>query len=267
MKPNISLIITTYNWPLALNAVLRSVMNQHQLPMEVLIADDGSDQHTRELIQSRQENHKVPIKHIWQEDNGFQAAKIRNKAVAEASGDYMIFLDGDCLIRPDFIQRHSKLATRGFFVAGNRVLLSEQFTPEVLEQHIPVESWPTSQFKEHQINRTWPLHYIPMGYLRKLSTNKWQGVKTCNLAVWKEDLIDINGLDEAFTGWGYEDSDLTIRLLRHGIKRLNGRHATTVMHLWHKEHDRSQEKVNWDKLQQILKSEKLLATQGLSQYL
>ncbi len=267
MQTKVSLIITTYNWPQALDAVLRSVAGQRSLPDEVLIADDGSTEETARVIALWQSKNRFPLQHIWQEDNGFQAARIRNKAAAAASGDYLIFLDGDCLLRPDFIARHRSLAEPGYFVAGNRVLLSERFTPELLQQQLPVERWSGRQFGKAQINRTWPLHYLPLGPLRKRAPRKWKGVKTCNLGLWKKDLIAVNGLDEAFVGWGYEDSDLAIRLLRHGLKHLNGRHATTVLHLWHREHDRAQERENWEKLQQVIHSDKRRAAKGIDQYL
>ncbi len=267
MTPSISLIVTTYNWPVALNAVLRSISHQQQLPFEVLIADDGSKQDTQLVIEEWQQKALFKIKHIWQEDDGFQAARIRNKAAVQAEGNYLIFLDGDCLLRPDFIKRHSQLATPGYFVAGNRALLSESFTSELLENDVTVETWPSSQFTKTQINRTWPLRYLPLGWLRKLKSDQWEGVKTCNLAIWKDDLKTVNGLDEAFVGWGYEDSDLVIRLLRSGLKRLNGRFATTVLHLWHQEHDRSMEQENWQRLLEVINSDKQKAVLGIKQYL
>jgi len=266
MTINCSLIITTYNWPAALDSVLQSVAEQYQQPYEVIIADDGSREDTLELVQQWQKKAPFKLLHVWQEDNGFQAARIRNKATLTATGNYIIFLDGDCLLRPDFIQKHIQLAQPGFFVAGNRALLSESFTPEVLAKQLNVGSWPRSRFTQEQLNRSWPLRYIPLGPLRKLGGDKWQGVKTCNLAIWKEDLIAVNGLDESFIGWGYEDSELVIRLLRRGVKRLNGRLATTVLHLWHREHDRSQEQENWLRLQDVLNSDKRHAIEGLEQH-
>lgn len=267
MDLNLSLVITTYNWPIALNAVLRSVENQQHLPDEVIIADDGSSKETLHIIQQWQAKNSFKIIHIWQKDEGFQAAKIRNKAAAAASGDYLIFLDGDCILRPNFIKQHRRLASKGYFVAGNRALLSEQFTNEILNNNTPIECWPTAQFSAPQINRTWPLRYIPLGPIRKFSPAKWKGAKTCNLALWKSDLIQVNGLDEAFIGWGYEDSDFVIRLLRAGIKHLNGRLATTVLHLWHSENDRTQEQENWAKLQDVLNGDKRVAEKGIDQYL
>lgn len=267
MNLNVSLVVTTYNWPSALDAVLRSIENQQCRPNEVIIADDGSTEETSDIIKKWASKSSLNIRHVWQEDNGFQAAKIRNKAASLAKGDYIIFLDGDCLLRPDFIAQHKRLALKGYFVAGNRVLFSSSFTDKILNHQIEPEGWEPSQYSSEQINRTWPLRYVPLGILRKRAPNKWQGVKTCNLGVWKSDLILVNGLDEAFIGWGYEDSDLVIRLLRAGVKHLNGRLATTVLHLWHHENDRSQEQENWAKLQEVLNGDKKLAEKGIDQYL
>lgn len=265
--PTISLIITTYNWPEALGAVLRSVASQHRLPDEVVIADDGSGQETADLIAEWQAKDGFELRHVWQPDKGFQASRIRNKAVAAATGDYLIFLDGDCLLRPDFVERHESLAEPGFFVAGNRILLSKAFTSDVLECGRTVENWRRSDFDEGQINRSWPLARLPLGPLRKLAGARWEGAKTCNLAVWKSDFVRINGLDESFVGWGYEDSEMVVRLLRNGVRRKDGRFATTVMHLWHAEFDRSDEQKNWYLLTKVLHSGKTRAERGVGQYL
>lgn len=262
---NISLIITTYNWPDALEAVLNSIQNQTLQPYEVIIADDGSKPETTDLIQHWQTKSTATLKHVWQPDAGFQAAKIRNKAILQTTGDYLIFIDGDCILRQDFVEKHNKLATKGFFVAGNRALLSKTFTTTVLERHITPGSWQRNDFTPEQINRSWPIRYLPLGPLRRLSPKKWHGVKTCNLAAWKTDILNINGFDEAFIGWGYEDSELVIRLLRHGVKHLSGRFATTVLHLWHHENDRSQQAENWTRLQEVINSDKREAHLGLKQ--
>lgn len=269
MKTNAkpSLIVTTYNRPDALDQVLRSINAQQIMPLEVLIADDGSGDKTRDCVAKWQAEFRCPLHHVWQDDNGFRAAHIRNKAAAKSVGNYLIFVDGDCILRPDFIRRHMQLAQPGYFAAGNRVLLSEVFTEEVLAKNLPVEHWPASQFTVDQLNRRWTLRYLMLGPLRKQGASNWQGVKTCNLGVWADAFRKINGFDEAFLGWGYEDSDLVIRLLRAGQKRLNARFATTVLHLWHRENDRSQEQENWLRLQQVIESGKTVAECGLDQYL
>lgn len=263
----ISLIITTYNWPQALAAVLNSVRHQIELPFEVLIADDGSTDETRQLIRKTAEGFPCPVQHIWQEDNGFQAAAIRNKAAIKAKSEYIVFIDGDTLVRPDFIQNHCRLARRGFFSAGNRVLLSKDFSQQVLSESLPVAQWLPHQFSKQQVNRSWALYTFPLGPLRLLKKTQWRGVKTCNLGIWKEDLICVNGFDESFVGWGYEDSELAIRLLNRGFKHLDCRFAATVMHLWHQENDRSREKENLQMLKAAMATGKTKAITGIDQYM
>jgi len=261
----VSLVITTYNWPAALDRVLTSVENQTLLPNEVIIADDGSTQETYDLIESYKNNKNLSIKHVWQPDEGFRAAAIRNKAILNASNEYIIFIDGDCIVRNTFIEMHQKLAKKGYFVAGNRSLLTEHFTVEIFKEKLTPGNWNYINFSKDQINRSWNLCYFPLGGFRVINPQKWKNVKTCNLGIWKNDLNEVNGFDEIFTGWGYEDSELVIRLIRNGIKHLNGRFATTVLHLWHKENDRSHTHKNWDQLQKVLLDKKKIAVKGLKE--
>ncbi|OQW94326.1 MAG: glycosyl transferase family 2, partial [Beggiatoa sp. IS2] len=116
-------------------------------------------------------------------------------------------------------------------------------------------------------NRWLPLLFLPNGHWRTWGRQRWQGVKTCNLAVWREDLIKINGFNEEFQGWGHEDAELVVRLLRSGICRKEGRFAVPVLHLWHPEQDRSQEKSNYERLEQILQSSIVVTSRGVNQYL
>ncbi len=120
----ISVIVTTYNRPDALRAVLDGLAAQTDRDFEILVADDGSRDDTRELVEAVRSGVPVPIRHVWQEDRGFRAGAARNRATAQARGDYVIFLDGDCVPRPSFIARHRALAEAGWMVAGNRILLS-----------------------------------------------------------------------------------------------------------------------------------------------
>lgn len=266
----VSLIIATYNWEGALASVLQSVLRQNILPIEVLIADDGSQPATANVIASLAEDFtqaSIQLKHIWHEDNGFQLSKIRNRALAASEGEYCIFIDGDCLLRPSFIQNHIKLAQKGYFTTGNRVLLTEAFSKDILKYSLQPSAYPIYQFKKDQLNRPLSLLTLPLGSLRLLRQKSWKKVKGCNLAMWKEDLLAINGFDESFVGWGYEDSELVVRLLRHGLKRKDGRFATTVMHLYHPENDRSNEQENWQRLQDVIHSDKRRANLGVDQYL
>lgn len=263
----ISVIVTTYNWPKALFSVLKGLRSQTNKNFEVIIADDGSKEETKILISNEQKDFPVPLIHAWQEDKGFQAAKCRNMAIQKAKGDYIVFLDGDCIPLPTFINNHYLLSKKGFFVAGNRVLLSEKFTNEVLNKKINIHKWKLHQWIIATIlgkcNRFSPLLNIP--FPRKIHLTKWQGVKGCNFAAWKNDLINVNGWDESFVGWGYEDSDIIIRLIKAKVFRIEGRFKIPVIHLWHKENDRGREKQNWDKLQEIIDNNDIKAKKGLLQ--
>ena len=265
-----SLIVTTYNRPDALAAVLAGVLAQHDRGFEVLVADDGSRDDTRALVGRIAAGAPLRIAHVWQEDRGFRAGAARNRAAALARGQYLVFLDGDCVPRPDFVAQHRRLAERGWMVACNRILLSEPFTREVLAGSLPIHGWTFGQWREScrrgAINRTAPLRTLPLGPLRRLGARRWQRVRTCNLGLWAEDFRAVNGFDEAFEGWGFEDSDLAVRLLNLGVRRKYGAFATGVLHLWHRENDRGREGENWQRLQQRLAGGETRASRGLEQY-
>lgn len=266
----LSLIVTTYNRPDALAAVLAGLLAQDDRGFEVLVADDGSRDDTRELVQRTARDAPIRISHVWQEDRGFRAGAARNRAAAQARGEYLVFLDGDCVPRPDFVAQHRRLAERGWMVAGNRILLSEPFTREVLDGRLPIHAWTLAQWREARergaINRTAPLRNLPLGPLRRIGSRRWQRVRTCNLGVWADDFRAVNGFDEAFEGWGFEDSDLAVRLLNLGVRRKYGAFATGALHLWHREYDRAKEGENWQRLQQRIGSGEVRAARGLAQY-
>jgi glycosyltransferase involved in cell wall biosynthesis len=266
-----SVIVTTYNRPDALASVLRGLAAQDDRDFEVLIADDGSRPDTAELVLRSSHDFPVPLRHVWQADDGFRAGAARNRACTQATGEYLIFIDGDCIALPHFVRRHKQLAEPGWFVAGNRILLSEDFTTQALARALPLHMRRTHQWWLDswcgRINRWLPLVQAPDGAWRKRSPQRWQGARTCNLAVWRQDFEEVNGFDEAYAGWGHEDADLAIRLIRLGVQRKDGRFATAVMHLWHRENDRSQLEENVRRLETILASQRIRAQHGLSQYL
>lgn len=269
--PTISVIVTTYNWPQALEAVLQALMAQKTgHAFEIIVADDGSRAETAEVIRACKTQTQIPILHIWQPDEGFRAAAIRNKAIVAAEGDYIVFLDGDCIVGQHFIARQGLLSEKGTFVVGNRVLLTPAFTEQVLSQALPVHQWLLWRWAlawlYGQCNRMIPFFVLPLGRLRLLGKQRWRGAKGCNLSVWKSDLLKVNGWEEKFIGWGYEDSDLIIRLLRFGIVRKEGRFSLPVVHLWHPENDRSHEQENWALLQVRQKDGSVQAACGISQY-
>jgi Glycosyl transferase family 2. len=164
----ISVIVTTYNWPAALELCLDSLFAQRDPAFEIIIADDGSTPVNQAQAQAYCAKSPVPIQYVHHDDHGFRAGTIRNKAVASSQGEYLLFIDGDCVLGPDFIARHRQLAESGYFVPGNRVLLSESFTQEVIEKHIPLHQKPLSYFislwLQKKINRISAFIRLPLGF-------------------------------------------------------------------------------------------------------
>jgi glycosyltransferase involved in cell wall biosynthesis len=268
----IALVVTTYNRPDALAAVLDACLAQHDRDFEIVVADDGSGPETAATVAAYQGRTEIEIGHIRQEDRGFRAGAVRNRALALTTADYVIFTDGDCLPFQGFIAGHRRLAGQGWFVAGNRILIGESLSRRILAEHLPVHAWPIGRwfqtFLKGEINRILPLLFLPIpGWLRKLPARRWQGVMTCNLAAWRQDLLAVNGFDEGYQGWGLEDSDLSIRLLHAGLRRKSARFAAPVVHLWHPENDRETLAENRRRLDALLCSREIRARQGVDRYL
>ena len=268
MADLISIIVTTYNRADALDAVLRSLSRQIDRDFEVVIADDGSGPDTAALIEDWKGRLGAPLKHVWHEHRDFRAGEIRNRGIRASGGRYCIFLDGDCIARSNFVARHRALAEPGRVVRGNRVLLTERLTAAVLREHLEPERWGLvdwiGQHFSGDLNRLGPLLNLPLGPFRKLNSGKWEGMQTCNLAIWRADLDRVDGFDAAFSGWGREDSDLAIRLLNAGIRRKDGSCATGVLHLWHPAADRSRLPENERRLMSVIETERVRAERGLS---
>lgn len=268
MWPLISIIVTTYNREDALDAVLRSLERQSDGAFEVIVADDGSAAATGELIDRWKPKFGRRLEHVWQSDQGFRGAEIRNHAILAARGTYCVFLDGDCIVRPNFVASHRRLAEPGWFVTGNRILLSPELTARVLRDQLTPENWHTLRWLAERlqggVNRLTALLQLPLGGLRRIRQREWRGARSCNLAIWRADLDRVDGFDGDFSGWGKEDSDIIVRLLHAGVRRKDGMFATGVIHLWHVEADRSHLSENERKLAGVVGSDRVRALRGLS---
>jgi len=142
----IAVIITTYNSTAALSASLEGFLAQKDVNFEIAVADDGSGPETVEVIHSFQKRADFEVSHVWHDDLGFRAGAIRNRALAQTKADYVIFTDGDCIPTPDFVSGHRCLAERGWFVTGNRILLGEALSRQILEKRLPVHHWPVRKW-------------------------------------------------------------------------------------------------------------------------
>lgn len=268
--PSISLVITTYNRPDALEAVVEGCFAQDDKNFEIIIADDGSAANTKDCIDRLRARSPVPLKHVWQPDQGFRAAMARNRGTLAASGDYIVFLDGDCIPQRDFVARHRQLARRGYLVSGSRVLLSPGLTARILAEHIDLPAMGLAdklryRFEGH-INKVLQLLVRWPDLGRESRRFSWRRIKSCNLGVWRADLDLVNGFDESFLGWGHEDSDLVVRLFNAGVMRKDGAFATEVFHLWHREAQRDQESSNKKMVLERAADKTTQATQGLKQH-
>jgi glycosyltransferase involved in cell wall biosynthesis len=229
-----SLVITTYNWPDALVLVIRSALAQSEPPCEIIIADDGSTEGTAGLVESHSAGSAVPLLHVWQEDLGFRAAASRNRAIAAARGDYIVIVDGDMLLHRDFIRDHKRLALRGSFIQGSRVLLSPETTSRLLAEkciRVPLSDKGLG-------NRKNALRLPILSRLLAVKTSSLRGIRSCNMSFFREDCFRINGFNEDFVGWGREDSEFAVRLINSGVLRRNVRFSAIAFHLWHAENPR-----------------------------
>ena len=236
----ISLIITTFNWPESLLLVLESIRHQSIMPDEIIIADDGSNDSTRRLISSFNKEFDLNVMHSWQEDNGFRAARSRNKAILKSSGDYIILIDGDILLHHNFVKDHFECAEPRHFVQGSRVLLSEKGTQKALAK----KNVNFSFFSSGLINRKNSIHSKILSLIFSNKKNHLQGIKSCNMAFYMKDCININGFNNDFEGWGREDSEFVVRMMNSGMKRKNIRFCAIQYHLWHDENNRESLKIN-----------------------
>lgn len=250
MAINASLIITTYNWPNALERVLETVNTQTCKPLEIIVADDGSASSTKAILDKSQSLMAIPLVHIWQPDSSFRAARVRNLALLRANGSYVIFIDGDCLLPPNFVENHCKLAHGKTLVAGGRHLLNSVETNRHLDQGTEIKNaFNSLKFKTMRLPSA----------LRDLTKTNWKVARTCNLSFYRSDALEIGGFDESFCGWGREDSEFVLRALHSGMKIRNGRYYTTVSHLDHDSSDRTKLFDNECKLRDTIGNKSILS--------
>lgn len=230
-----SLLITTYNSPDLLDLCLRSVATLSEMPDEILIADDGSGEPTAEVVRHYAATLPVKVKHVWQEDKGFRAGASRNKAIAASECDYIIQIDGDIVMHPDFIADHKRFARRGAFVAGSRKLLTKEAT-DALKRNPDLK----------RLFKAAPLRCYALTLLfRNLRASDGTYARSCNMAAWRDDLMAVNGYNEEISGWGREDSELSWRLMNFGLKKRFLKFGAIEFHLYHHENSREMDARNF----------------------
>ncbi|MEO8999649.1 MAG: glycosyltransferase [Rhodanobacter sp.] len=226
----ISVAVITYNWPAALELVLRALAVQTELPCEVIVTDDGSQPATRELLERIALHYPVRLVHLWQPDDGARMSRARNRAIAAAQGDYIILLDGDMVAERHFIADHRAFARSGCFVQGSRVLTDAALTRRILEEDLVMPGF----FSRGIERRRHTLHLPALTRWYAGPSAKRRGIKSCNMAFWRDDLLRVNGFNEAMTGWGREDTEIAVRAFHAGLLRRDVRFSALATHLYHR---------------------------------
>lgn len=243
-----ALLISTYNWPEALDLVLRTVQNQSVLPDEILIADDGSREETKNLVQEWKSRSKIPVKYFWQKDDGFRKTIIMNIAVAGTEADYVIQTDGDILLSRHFIKDHLSEAEEGFFLNGSRSLISENTTAGILQKG-KYDLFKLQFQAKNKINATRSSFFSK--YFQK-NHFKSDNVKGCNFSFWRKDFLSVNGYNNEMNGWGHEDIELAARLNNLGIKQRRLKMKAVCFHLYHPFNDRGNENKNFETYREVV---------------
>lgn len=235
--PSVGVVFTTYNRPHDLERVLAGYARQTWREFEIVIADDGSGQETRDCIARARKGWGLNIRHVWHEDIGFRKCRILNRAIVETGAEYLIFTDGDCIPHPEFVAGHLALARPGCFISGGCVRLGELASrtivvPDVLEGRVFDKSWLTQQGESGMNLRKLILSERPWPVLMNtLTTTRptWNGH---NSSTWREEVLAVNGFDERL-GYGGLDREFGERLERCGLQGVQARYSLICLHLEH----------------------------------
>jgi glycosyltransferase involved in cell wall biosynthesis len=258
----LSLIISAYNQRTSLEKVFHGLALQKSLPDEIIIADDGSADGTRELVETWRNKFDPPLQHLWHPDNGFLKTTMLNKSVAAASGEYLVFLDGDCVPHGRFIADHRDLAERECWVQGRRCFVREPFVAGFIPGTTAVWQWAL----QRRIARPFKSVRLPVAIVRR--DRGQRGILGCNMAYWRDDVVAVNGFDESYQGRGMgADSDLGSRIYNLGRLRKFVYGRALVFHLDHPIMPRPHFDANRARLDEVLRSGKTRCEQGLEQYL
>jgi hypothetical protein len=257
-----SIIITTYNWPKALNVVLSSIMSQSESQFEIIIADDGSSTETEALVQTVLRPCKHEWIHVRHNDNGIRQARVKNLAVKHAKSNYLIFIDHDVALHPDFVKDHLSMATSGCFLQGKRVFLPESLTNTILDKGFlpPINPW-----QKGLENRKNAFRFPRFGHWMSRPHHFQKTLRGCNLSMFYNDFIDVDGYDEVFDqAWGREDSDICYRLYHRGICVKNLWFSGIQYHMHHHVLKKREKDMLDDELNKIIAEKRNKAIKGYS---
>lgn len=256
----LTLAVTTHARADALAQVLACIAAQTRPPDELIVVEDGEDPATAAV------SARHAARHIRQPHTGFRAARLRNLAIAAATGDYIVFVDGDMLLHPAFIADHRRIARRGRWTQGVRVPLDASATRSLLAAAAPEVPGPLASGR-YGLRRPWLYHAPPLQRALRIVGAGWLAVKSCNQGFWREDLLRANGYDERFVGWGPEDKELCARLRHGGLKSQALLFGGIACHLHHPPAPRDRLPINERLLAQTLASGATRCLHGVDHHL
>jgi GT2 family glycosyltransferase len=267
--PSLSVVVSTYEWPEALHAVLRGFADQADDAFELVVADDGSGTATAEVVARWRRAFGERLSHVWQEDAGFRLARVRNLGAVATRGDYVVFVDGDCVPRHGFIASIRRAASPGWFLAGKRVHLAPGLSRQVLSNRVPIGRWSVASFwwRRRHVH-SWA-DLTPRDRRRPWRPGLPDFVPHGNaygflMAMYKSDFEAVNGFDMRFVGWGDQDVDLAVRLRQRGLRSGWAGPRSTMIHLSHASNipfDRP----TWWLLQETIESGRVRAVTGIEE--
>ncbi|MGS2726645.1 glycosyltransferase family 2 protein [Psychroserpens sp. BH13MA-6] len=258
-----SLVISTYNWKEALELVLKSVLIQKEKPSEVIIADDGSTDETKVLIDNFRERFDIPLHHVWQEDKGFRKSMIINKAVAKAKGPYIIQVDGDCIMHPSFIKDHMRYAKKGVYLSGSRVSLKESYLKTLFKK----QKLRFHMFSKGLKKRGRALYLPLLSKFYKEDEGFNLKNRGCNMSFHRDDFIAVNGYNEDFEGWGREDSELGRRFHNYGLRNRRLKNIAIIYHIYHYEKPKDKLEMNHQMEVDAVQNKTVWCDHGIDKYL
>ena len=233
----VSVILSTYNHPKWLHKVLTGYAAQTRRPDQILIADDGSTNETALLVDSFQRSVDIPVTHIWHSDSGFRKCVILNRAIENAVGNYLIFSDGDCIPRDDFVATHCRLARTKRFLSGGMLRLPSHVSQNITDTNIVSgETFSTRWLLRNGFRIERQLKLLSLiGRAAEFADHVTSTRPTFNghnASVWKDDILRANGFDERMC-YGGLDRELGERLENKGIRGFQIRHRAICVHLHH----------------------------------
>lgn len=270
-RAGLSVVVATYEWPAALDLVLTALADQSDPAFQIVVADDGSTSETASVVERWRRVFGDRLHHAWQTDDGYRRARVLNLAASMATGEHLVFLDGDSLPRRGFVGSIRRAFLPGWFLAGKRVNLSREFSRRVLEDGLPVWRWSARAWlirAPHEVRR--PGLLVPLRDRRRPWRRRqpefvppYDGYGS-PLAVSRADFERVNGFGGRFEGWGQEDEEIAVRLRRTGLQCGWAGPRSTLIHLWHESRvDRA--RPNARLLRDTQSSHRVEAVEGLRQ--